>query len=48
MNSSGALSDRVPEGERMAQKEKTRKRSPLLYTGLVGVGIDLLALITKI
>ena len=45
VNSSRALSDRAPEGERMAQT--TGQGSALLSTGLLGVGIDLMALMRK-
>ena len=45
MDSSGALTDTVLEGERMVQKELAG--SALLYTGLRGVGIDPTALTTN-
>ena len=45
MNSSGALSDTVPEGERMAQKDRAGFRSAV--PGSLGVGINSTALATK-
>ena len=42
MNSSGALSDKEPEDERVVQK--TGQGSALLYTGSLGVGSDSTAL----
>ena len=44
MNSSGALPDITPEGERMAQKDQAG--STFLYTGSPGVGMDSMALTT--
>ena len=46
VNSSGALSDRVLEGERMAQR--TRQSSAVVSTPLLGVRIDLMALTTTV
>ena len=45
MNSSGALSNIVLEGKRIAQK--AGKGSTLLYTGSLGVRIDSMALTTR-